>query len=260
MKAIILAAGQGTRLRPLTDDKPKCLVELAGKPLLEHQLVTLRAGGVDDIHIVGGYRAEKLQRPDITLHINERYAETNMVSTLFAAEAVMTGESDLIVSYGDIVYERRVLAALQAVDAPIALAVDRKWRRYWAARMPDPLSDAETLKLTDSDRVAELGKKPQRYDEIQGQYTGLIRIRADQVTSLPEVWRTMDRDAIYDGKTRDKMYMTSFIQHLIDSGWEVRAAFIDNGWAEVDCEADISVATWFWKCDVMPSTVSTDNS
>jgi NDP-sugar pyrophosphorylase family protein len=61
MMAIILVAGQGTRLRPLTNDKPKCLVELAGKPLLEHQLETLRARGVEDIHIVGGYRADQLQ-------------------------------------------------------------------------------------------------------------------------------------------------------------------------------------------------------
>lgn len=249
MKAIILAAGQGTRLRPLTDDKPKCLVELAGKPLLEHQLATLRSGGVEDIHIVGGYRADQLKRPGITLHINERYAETNMVTTLFAAEAVMTGESDLIIGYGDIVYEPRVLAALQTVDAPIALAVDREWRRYWAARMDDPLSDAETLKLTDGDRVVELGEKPQSYDNIQGQYTGLIRIRADHVARLPEVWRAMDSDAIYDGKDYDNMYMTSFIQHLIDSGWEARAAFIDNGWAEVDCEADLAAATQFWNPD-----------
>lgn len=111
MKAIILAAGQVTRLHPLIDNKPKCLVELPGKALLEHQLERLRAVGVDDIHIVGGYRVEQLQRPYITLHINERLDETNMAATLFAAEAVMTGETDLIISYGDIVYETRVLAA-----------------------------------------------------------------------------------------------------------------------------------------------------
>lgn len=214
-------------------------MELAGKPLLEHQLETLRAGGVDDIHIVGGYRAEQLERPDTILHLNPRYAETNMVSTLFAAEAVMTGDTDLIIGYGDIVYEPRVLAALQAVEAPIALAVDREWRRYWAARMDDPLADAETLKLTDGDRVVELGKEPQSYADIQGQYTGLIKIRADHVARLAEVWRAMDRDATYDGKDYDNMYMISFIQHLIDSDWEARAAFIDNGWAEVDCEADL---------------------
>ena len=245
MKAMILAAGQGTRLRPLTDDRPKCLVEFAGKPLLEHQLAVLRAGDVDDIHIVGGYRAEQLERPDATLHINPRYSETNMVSTLFAAEDVMTGESDLIISYGDIVFEPRVLAALKACDAPIALAVDREWKRYWAARMDDPLADAETLKVIDGDRLVELGKNPESYTEIQGQYTGLIKVRADHVTQLPEIWRSMDRNATYDGKDYDNMYLTSFIQHLINLGWDVRAVFIENGWAEFDCEADFRAAKGF---------------
>ena len=250
MKAIILAAGQGTRLRPLTDDKPKCLVEMAGKPLLDHQLEVLRAAGVDDIHVVAGYRADQLDRPGFTRHINERFANTNMVNTLFAAESVMIGDSDLIIGYGDIVYEPRVLAALLAVNAPIGLAVDREWRRYWVARMDDPLTDAETLKLTDGNRVLELGKKPGSYADIQGQYIGLIKIRADHVAQLPLLWRAMDSTAAYDGKDYDNMYMTSFIQHLIDSGWETRAAFVNNGWAEVDCETDLFVARNFCNVEI----------
>ena len=249
MKAIILAAGQGSRLRPLTDNKPKCLVELAGKPLLNHQLEVLHAAGIDDVHLVAGYHADQLERPEFTRHINERFAETNMVNTLFVAESVMTGESDLIISYGDIVFEPMVLAKLLAVAAPIGLVVDCEWRRYWAARMDDPLADAETLRLTDSNRVVELGKKPERYADIQGQYIGLIKIRADHVARLPVVWRAMDKSASYDGKDYDNMYMTSFLQHLIDIGWETRAAVIENGWAEVDCEDDLNVATDFWNGD-----------
>ena len=247
MKAIILAAGQGTRLRPLTDYKPKCMVELAGKPLLEHQLEVLGAAGISDVHVVAGYMADQLERPGFTRHVNERFAETNMVNTLFVAESVMTDGSDLIIGYGDIVYEPRVLAALLAVDAPIGLVVDREWRRYWAARMDDPLADAETLKLTNGNQVLELGKKPDSYADIQGQYIGLIKVRGDHVALLPQVWRAMDQTATYDGKDYNNMFMTSFIQHLIHNEWEVRAALIENGWAEVDCEADLIVASEFWK-------------
>lgn len=246
MKAIILAAGQGTRLRPLTDHKPKCLVELAGKPLLEHQLATLRGAGINDIHIVAGYCAEQLDRSDVTRHLNLDYASTNMVTTLFAAASIMTGESDLIISYGDIVYEPRVLSALNDCNSPICLAVDKEWHRYWAARMDDPLSDAETLKLEDGNRIVELGKKPESYRDIQGQYTGLIKIRADHVPKLLTTWQQMDKDAQYDGKDYPNMYMTSFLQHLIDSGWEARAALIENGWAEIDCPDDLKAALDFW--------------
>ncbi|MCG5549559.1 NTP transferase domain-containing protein [Halorhodospira halochloris] len=248
MRAIILAAGQGTRLRPLTDDRPKCMVELEGKPLLEQQLEVLRGAGIEDIHVVGGYRADWLQRPDITLHINERFDQTNMVATLFTAESIMAGGEDLIIAYGDIVYEPRVFKALLACNAPVCLTVDRAWRRYWEARMDDPLSDAETLKLTDGNLVTDLGKEPSSYEEIQGQYMGLVKVRADHVSQLPAVWRAMDRDATYDGKDYDNMYMTSFLQHLIDSGWETRAAFVDNGWLEVDSREDLEmVDRGFWR-------------
>ena len=90
--------------------------------------------------------------------------------------------------------------------------------------MDNPLSDAETLQLTDGNRVVGLGKKPKSYADIHGQYTGLIKIRADHVARLPKVWKAMDRYATYDGKDFDNMYMTSFLQHLIDLGWEARAA------------------------------------
>lgn len=248
LKAIILAAGQGTRLRPLTDDRPKCLVELAGRPLLDHQLDVLRAAGIDDIHVVAGYRADQIDRPGVNRLVNERFDSTNMVATLFTAEALMTGEEDLIISYGDIVYEPRVLEALLACDAPVCLAVDREWRRYWQARMDDPLADAETLKLADGNRIVELGKKPGGYEDIEGQYMGLIRVRADHAAQLPAVWRAMDRDATYDGKDYDNMYLTSFIQHLIDIGWDVRAAFVDNGWLEIDEPGDLEMAgTGLWR-------------
>lgn len=245
MKAIILAAGQGTRLRPLTNDRPKCLVELAGKPLLDYQLATLRGAGIHDIHIVAGYRGEQLKRPGLTHHLNPDYASTNMVTTLFTAEAAMTDECDLIISYGDIIYEPKVLNTLLDCGAPICLAVDKAWRRYWAARMEYPLSDAETLKLVDGNRIIELGKKPETYDDIQGQYTGLIKVRADRVPAFVSAWHQMDKNAIYDGKDYPNMYMTSFLQHLINSGWETCAALIENGWAEVDCSEDLAVAGQF---------------
>jgi len=239
MKAIILAAGHGSRLRPYTDDKPKCMVELAGRPLLHRQLATLRGAGIEDILLVGGYRADKLESDGVRIALNPRYGETNMVSTLFCAEGWMRPGEDFLIAYGDIVYEPKVLRSLLDTDAPVAISVDREWRRFWAIRMDDPLADAETLKLADGDRVIELGKKPKGYDEIQGQYMGLIKVRGDHVEAFRNAWHALDRQAIYDGKDFDNMYMTSFLQHLIDSGVEVRAAFTDNGWLEVDTVEDL---------------------
>jgi choline kinase len=239
VKALILAAGQGTRLRPLTDDRPKCLVELAGKSLLERQATVLRRAGVQDLTVVSGYRADQIAARGFATHVNPRYASTNMVATLFSAADLMVDGQDLLICYGDIVYEGRVLSSLLAVDAPVTVMIDRQWLRYWRLRLDDPLTDAETLKLGPGGRLRELGKKPRDYGEIEGQYMGLIKIRADHVAKFKQVYASMDRAATYDGKDFDNMYMTSFIQYLIDHAWDVRVAETDNGWLEVDSVSDL---------------------
>lgn len=239
MHVIILAAGQGTRLRPYTDDRPKCLVELQGRPLLHRQLDVLRAKGLSDITLIAGYRADRLLDQGVDVVLNPRFAETNMVSTLFCAEARMVEGQDLLIAYGDIIYQPSVLESLLATDAPLAIAIDREWRRFWEIRMEDPLADAETLKLDNNDCIVELGRKPKDYSEVQGQYMGLIKIRGDHVAAFRQAWHQMDRNVMRDGKDFDNMYMTTFLQSLIDSGWTARAAFTDNGWLEVDTVEDL---------------------
>ncbi len=240
MKAIILAAGQGTRLRPLTDDKPKCMVELLGKSLLERQVEVLKSQNITDITVLAGYREDKIQIAGVNKLINPRYASTNMVYTLFSAKETMTGKEDLIISYGDIVYEPKVLSALVSCNAPICLTIDKEWRRYWELRMENPLDDAETLKV-ENGKIVELGKKPTSYDEIQGQYMGLMKIRAEYVKPMIDAWENMDKNAHYDGKSYNNMFMTSFIQHLIDIGWKVAPAWVSNGWLEVDSVEDLEI-------------------
>ena len=112
MRAVILAAGCGTRLRPLTDNRPKCMVELAGSSLLERQLMVLRAAGIDQITVVTGFRSDKIDADGCHLVHNPDYSVTNMVATLFCAREAFSAEHDLLISYGDIVYEPRVLASV----------------------------------------------------------------------------------------------------------------------------------------------------
>ena len=78
MRAILLGAGQGTRLRPLTDDRPKCMVEVGGRPLLDWQIRALRAAGVDDIVLVRGYSRSRIQAPNTT-----RYSHRDSVCLFF---------------------------------------------------------------------------------------------------------------------------------------------------------------------------------
>ena len=215
------------------------MVSFFGQPLINLQLATLRQAGLNDIIVVGGYHADCLDIPGTQLVVNNRFAETNMVYSLFCAESMIDRNEDLIISYGDIVFEPKVLATLLNCNADLSIAVDRSWFNLWSERMDNPLSDAETLKLKGENKIIELGKKPETFDDIQGQYIGLIKVRSEKVDKFIHAWHSMDRNFLIEGKDFDNMYMTGFIQHLIDSGWDVRAAFIDNGWLEVDTVQDL---------------------
>ena len=133
MRAIILAAGRGSRMGPL-GGRPKCLVELAGKPLIERQIAALRRGGVDQIGVVRGYRAETIDFPGLSYFTNERWAETNMVMSLAAAAPWLRSEP-VIVSYGDIFYRSELVRSLVHAPGQLVISYDRGWRALWSRRM-----------------------------------------------------------------------------------------------------------------------------
>ena len=154
MNVWILAAGRGSRLNQLTEERPKCLVELMGRPLLDWQLESLRAGGAARIGMVVGYHRDLIDRPEIEFIENPRWPETNMVYSLCCAEAAF-GESPFLVSYSDILYPPETAANLIACDADIAITYDRQWESLWRTRMEDPLADAETFRC-DENNIASV--------------------------------------------------------------------------------------------------------
>ncbi|MCW5724828.1 MAG: NTP transferase domain-containing protein [Maricaulaceae bacterium] len=239
MRALLLCAGQGTRLRPLTDDRPKCLVELLGKPLLGHQFDALSACGLTDVSLVTGYAAGQLESWGKRRFHNARFEITNMVESLFCARGLFDGADDLIVGYSDIVYEPRVLQALIDAPGPAATVIDRSWRALWSARMDDPLSDAETLKLNPDGTLREIGLKPKSYDDIEGQYVGLTKFTVGAQKQILAHYDALDRNARYDGRSFEQMFMTSFLTGLIGAGLPIQAAMTDGGWLEVDTVQDL---------------------
>ena len=237
MKAIILAAGEGTRLRPHTLYRPKCLVEIDGRSLLDRQLDVLNSENVDPIIVVGGYRAEMLRRDNIKLHINPLFSETNMVWTLFCAEDDLDGE--MILSYGDIVYSRDILRSLLKSEADIAVAIDLDWESYWRTRNDDPLDDAETLKISSDGRILEIGQKPKSLKEIEGQYMGVMKFSAKGVALMSKVYHDANKTGDLCGKPVKKAYMTDLLQAMIDLGYRVDAVPVHGGWIEVDTVQDL---------------------
>lgn len=243
---IILAAGQGTRLRPLTDDRPKCLVELAGKPLLKWQIETARAAGIQDIVVIGGYRIDQLNDYGATVVANLRFADTNMVRTLFSARELF-GDG-FIMSYGDIVYSVDTLKRLLAASAPVNVVVDGAWRSYWEKRFDDPLSDAETLAFGADGQIADIGQKPKRIEDVQAQYIGLVAFRSEGVRALTDAYDAAEADeregrVPFSGERElDRLYMTDLLRGLIGRGTSLSPVVVNGGWVEIDSVRDLAVA------------------
>ncbi len=233
-RAIHLAAGQGTRLRPITNDRPKPLVELGGQSLLERNVETLKSAGVTDQLVVTGYRADQIETLGYETVHNEVYDETEMVYSLFCAADQFPEDRNLLISYGDIVYSESVVERLRACDAPLCVVVDHAWRALWERRFDDPLSDAETLTL-ENGRITELGAKPDSYDQIDGQYIGLMTVRADYIDAFEELYYELSEG----GET--SVEMTTFIQRVINDGWTVEAVPIEGQWLEVDTTEDLEL-------------------
>lgn len=243
MRMIILAAGQGTRLRPLTDDRPKCLVPLQGKPLLEWQIEAAHAEGITDITVICGYRADQLTRYPVSLVPNPRYESTNMVRSLFCARSHF--EPGFVMSYGDIVYSRAVLRRVLNGNDSIGVAVDEGWRAYWEERSEDPLKDAETLRIRADGSLAEIGQKPRSLEEIQAQYIGLVRFGAGGIRALTQTYDALSKEAgnPFGGpRNLDQLYMTDLLQGLIGQGQRLAAIPIRRGWVEIDNPRDLEVA------------------
>jgi choline kinase len=243
MKVIVVAAGQGTRLRPLTDTRPKCMVPFRNKPIIDYIVETLKKNGLNDIVVVDGYKKDvlenHLQGQNIKFCTNEKYDSTNMVSTLFCAEHEM--DDDIIISYADIIYTPEIVKKLLDDQSDFSVVVDKDWRALWAMRMENPLLDAETMKVDGEGFIYELGKKPKSYDDIQGQYIGLIKFKKDFLKRAVAYYHNLDTAAVYDGKSFENMYMTSFIQSLIDHVKKPKAVFISGGWVEVDSVEDLRI-------------------
>ncbi len=234
MKAIILAAGRGSRMGGLTEAKPKCLVELAGQPLLARQRAALTGGGATGVGVVRGYRGELFEGMGLTLFDNPRWADSNMVVSLTCAAPWLRTERCLV-SYSDIFYSAATVRALAACGEDIAVSFDPAWRTLWEKRFADPLADAETFRRDAQGYVTAIGKKTADIAEIQGQYMGLLSFS-------PAGWARVEAFlAGLEPKAVDKLDMTSLLAGLIAQGVKVRAVPAEGAWGEVDSASDLAV-------------------
>lgn len=241
MKAIILAAGQGTRLKKYTENLPKGMLSFMGKTLIERQIEMYRRCGIEDIIVIRGFAADKIPYEGITYYTNEDYANTNMVESFMAAKQAF--HDDIIVSYSDILFEEQMLKAMMESEGDYMVAVDDDWQAYWEKRYGDVGFDTESLSIDEQNNITELGLENPRIEDIDARYIGLLKFSKEGlqhiVAILEEAYlQYEDRPWKQSGKTIRKAYMTDLLQAVIESGWPVKAERFHNGWIEFDTNED----------------------
>lgn len=245
MKAIILAAGQGTRLKKYTENLPKGMLSFMGKTIIERQIELYRQCGIHEIIIVRGFAAEKIDYDGVSYYTNEDYANTNMVESLMTAQEEFT--DDMIVSYSDILFEENMLRGMIGSAADYAVAVDDDWKGYWEKRYGKVDFDTESLSIDSEDNIIELGLENPEIENIDARYVGLLKFSKKGLRHIQEILKEAylnyeNRPWKQSGKPIRKAYMTDLLQAIIESGKSVRAERFHNGWIEFDTNADYEKA------------------
>ena len=242
MKAIILAAGQGTRLKKYTENLPKGMLNFMGKTLIERQIEMYRKCGIDDIIIIKGYAGEKINYDGIKYYTNENFASTNMVETFLMAEEEF--DDDIIVSYSDIVFELDLLKKMILVEGDFNCAVDDNWKEYWLKRYGKIDFDTESLVINKDNNITELGLENPPIEKISARYIGLLKFSKAGLKFIQKTMRDAHENFAKDepwqqsGKPVSKAYMTDLLNAIIESGREVKAIHFNNGWIEFDTNED----------------------
>ena len=243
MKAVIVAAGPSNRLLPITNEKPKCLLEVGGQTILERALGALRENGIESIAVVRGYHSNRINYPNVTYYQNLNFRNNNILASLFYAEREMT--DDFIFSYADILYSKEIVQKLLYTEADIALVVDVNWFEHYEGRDQHPISDGEMVKV-EKGRVVKIGKDVVSPEETHGEFIGLAKFTKSGAELMKAAYHRAAEEnpnaPFHQAICLEKAYLTDMIQELVDNGSPVKSVDIDGGWMEIDTSQDLERA------------------
>lgn len=234
-KAIILAAGRGSRMRPFTDSLPKCRTHFLGKELIRWQLDALQSNGFDQnsIGLIRGYLKETFDF-NVNYFENPIWSESNMVKTLSFAMDWAKNDSTII-SYADIVYSPSDVDNLMKNSTKdINILYDPNWKKLWELRFDNPLDDAETF-IHDGEKLISIGEKTDDYAQIQGQYMGLLYFTPKGWSIFSDFIKSNDDSVI------NNTDCTTLLKTFIEKGIDIGIVPAKDKWFEFDSESDLKV-------------------
>ena len=243
-KALIIAAGLGSRLKKHTENLPKCMLDFGGKTLLKRQLDAYKNSGVEDISLIRGYKKEKITYKGIKYFENIDYRNNNILNSIFYAEKIING--NIIVSYSDILFDTSVVQRTLESNHDISVVVDIDWRGYYVGRKDHPITEAENVIFNSNNEVEKIGKINKGNQDVHGEFIGMIKLSDRGTKIFKENFHRLKKiywnKPFQRAKTFQKAYLTDFIQELVDIGIKVHCVIIESGWKEIDTVEDYKKA------------------
>lgn len=244
VKALIIAAGMGNRLKSFTEDRPKCMLKFGGKTLLRRQLDAYAECGIRDVSVVRGYKKGKINYKGITYYENPDHQSNNILNSLFYAEPAIAG--NVVISYSDILFEGHVVNRLLQSEKDISIIVDIDWRGYYEGRKDHPIEEAENVIFDADNNVVEIGKILTDRHDVHGEFIGMMKLTARGAEIFKRHFKRSKE--LYWGKpfqraaTFEKAYLTDMIQEMVDLGVPIHCVIIERGWKEIDTVEDYQKA------------------
>ncbi len=251
MQAIVIGAGRGRRLMPLTAAQPKCFAPVAGKRILDWILEALAGGGMSrqDVAFVGGYQLPVIQSayPEFTYYENAAWERNNILASLFCAAPAMAG--GFVCSYADILYRPDAVERLMQSTADITLVVDTDFRRRYRRRSQHPESDAEKLRAAGS-RVVEVNRLIPA-EEASGEFIGVAKFTPRGAAQLQAHYqRALARygDGPFRGAPSLRMaYLIHLFQEMLEQGVEMERVDTHGEYYEIDTTEDYEIVQEEWR-------------
>lgn len=241
MKAIILAAGKGSRLGEITKNIPKGMIKLFGKTLLERQIEIYKNCGISDITIVTGYKSEKINFLDVNKIKNENFSTTNINESLFCASEKLS--NSVIVSYTDIIFEEKIIKQILNFSGDIGICINLNWEKNYDGRSLHPLSEAENV-LIKNEKITKIKKNllQESPNEKIGEFLGIMKLSKKGGDILLKKYSNLKKHHIGSFHTADSFeqaYLTDMLQEIIDSGIDISPVVVDGNWCEIDTVEDL---------------------
>ena len=244
MNAIILSAGEGTRLRPETISIPKGMIKLFDKSLLEMQIDIFKKCSINDISIVTGYLADKITFPSINYFKNENYSSTAGNESIFCAKEKL--QDCTIITYGDLVFEKAVIDQVIDFNGDIGVATEMNWLPTYQNRSQHPLSQADNV-LIKNGKITEIRKNMAKYlkNENLGEFFGIMHLSSAGAKNFVKVYDRLVKShtgPFHDAPSLKKAYLTDMLQELIDLNFDVKPILCKGVWCEMDTPEDLEIA------------------